>query len=102
MDCGYPPLVETRENSALHRLMRTDKCLWPRCLLWHGWLPWLSGVTGGSAWAGSADEVARNLLEVFTGSCSSCLLIEWDVPEDFDVEGACKSQYLVRWERGPG
>ena len=45
-DCSYPPLVEIRVNPEFHDLMRMDKRQWPRCLLWHGWLPLLSG-TGG-------------------------------------------------------
>ena len=28
--------------------MSLDKANWPRCLLWHGWLPMLSGVNGAS------------------------------------------------------
>ena len=40
----FPPLVEIRENPDFHDLMRMDKAHWPRCLLWHGWLPMLSGV----------------------------------------------------------
>ena len=28
--------------------MRLDKAHWPRCLLWHGWFPMLSGVNGAS------------------------------------------------------
>ena len=45
-DCPFPPLVEVRENPEFHDLMRLDKARWPRCLLWHGWLPVLSGVNG--------------------------------------------------------
>ena len=45
-DCPFPPLVEIRENPEFHDLMRLDKGHWPRCLLWHGWLPMLSGVNG--------------------------------------------------------
>ena len=41
-ECPYPPLVEIRENPEFHDLMRMDKSHWPRCLLWHGWLPLLS------------------------------------------------------------
>ena len=47
-DCPFPPLVEIRENPEFHDLMRLDKTHWPRCLLWHGWLPMLSGVNGVS------------------------------------------------------
>ena len=38
-DCPYPHLFEIRENPEFHDLMREDKSQWPRCLLWHGWLP---------------------------------------------------------------
>ena len=46
-ECPYPPLVEIRENPEFHDLMRMDKSHWPRCLLWHGWLPLLSGTGDG-------------------------------------------------------
>ena len=55
-ECPYPPLVEIRENPEFHDLMRMDKSHWPRCLLWHGWLPLLQGTGGGSLWADSADD----------------------------------------------
>ena len=35
--------------------MRMDKAHWLRCLLWHGWLPMLSGVNGASPWAADAS-----------------------------------------------
>ena len=38
-ECTFPPLVEIRESPEFHDLMREDKAHWPRCLLWHGWLP---------------------------------------------------------------
>ena len=49
-ECTFPPLVEIRENPEFQDLMREDKGHWPRCLLWHGWLPLLSGVNGASPW----------------------------------------------------
>ena len=49
-ECTFPPLVEIRENPEFHDLMREDKAHWPRCLLWHGWLPMLSGINGASPW----------------------------------------------------
>ena len=45
-ECTFPPLVEIRENPEFHDLMREDKAHWPRCLLWHSWVPMLSGVDG--------------------------------------------------------
>ena len=63
-ECTFPPLVEIRENPEFHDLVRMDKGHWPRCLLWHGWLPLLSGVNGASPWAADASEGAGNLLEL--------------------------------------
>ena len=57
-ECPYPPLVGNRESPELHDLMRLDKSHWPRCLLWHGWLPLLSGAGDGSPWAVNADDAA--------------------------------------------
>ena len=47
--------------------MRLDTAHWPRCLLWHGWLPMLSGVNGASPWAASASESASYLVEAALG-----------------------------------
>ena len=66
-DCTFPPLVEIRENPEFHELMEMDKSCWPGCLLWHGWLPMLSGVNRGSPWAGrrrvspAVTDARRNL-----------------------------------------
>ena len=85
---SFPPLVETREHPEFHDLMEMDKSSWPRCLLWHGWLPLLSGVNGGSPWAGSRREGAANLLECALGRYSSDALTEWQLPVCFGAEGA--------------
>ena len=45
-----------------------DKSGWPRCLLWHGWLPALSGAEDGDPWAVDAGHVASKRLEVALGS----------------------------------
>ena len=89
-DCPFPPLVEIRENPEFHDLMRMDKAHWPRCLLWHGWLPMLSGVNRGSPWALTLAEGAGNLLAVALGSYSSALLLHWRLPSDFDAETAAQ------------
>ena len=81
-ECTFPPLVEIRENPEFHDLMRLDKAHWPRCLLWHGWLPMLSGVDGASPWA-------VHLVEVALGRYSPGLLVaDWSPPDDFDAVGA--------------
>ena len=72
-ECPFLPLVEIRENPEFHDLMRMDKGHWPRCLLWHGWLPILSGVNGISPWASDATESAGYQAEVALGRYSSGL-----------------------------
>ena len=76
-ECTFPPLVEIRENPEFHDLIRMDKAHWPRCLLWHGWLPMLSGVNGASPWAVDATEGAAYLVEVALGRYSSDLITDW-------------------------
>ena len=90
-DCPFPPLVEIRENPEFHDIMRLDKAHWPRCLLWHGWLPMLSGVNGASPWALDASESAAYLVEVALGRCSSGLIAEWNPSDDFDHDMAASS-----------
>ena len=85
-DCPYLPLVEIRENPEFHDLMRMDKSHWPRCLLWHGWLPLFSGLNGGLVLL--LVTVLAILLECSMGFCSSHLLIEWNVSDEFVRDGA--------------
>ena len=86
-----PPLVEILENLEFHDLMRLHKAHWPRCLLWHGWLPMLSGVNGASPWAVDASESAAYLVEVALGRYSSGLIAEWGLSDDFDHDIAASS-----------
>ena len=90
-ECTFPPLVEIRENPEFHDLMRLDKTHWPRCLLWHGWLPMLSGVNGASPWAVDASESAAYLVEVALGRYSSGLIAEWSLCDEFDHDSAASS-----------
>ena len=71
--------------------MRMDKAHWPRCLLWHGWLPTLSGVNGASPWAIDATESAAYLVEVALGRYSSGLISDWELSGDFDHDDAAAS-----------
>ena len=83
-ECTFPPLVGIRENPEFHDLMRMDKGHWPRCLLWHCWLPMLSGCNGDSPWAGTAAESAHYLVETALGGYSSALISAWSPPDGFD------------------
>ena len=85
-ECTFPLLVKIRENREFHDLMRKDKAHWPRCLLWHGWLPMLSGVNGISPWAAGASESAFYLVETALGQYSSGLVSEWSLPDGFDAD----------------
>ena len=67
-ECSYPPLVAVRESPEFHDIVNLDKAGWPRCLLWHGWLPALSGADDGDPWAVDAADVASKRLEVALGS----------------------------------
>ena len=80
----FLPLVEIRENPEFHDLMRMDKAHWPRCLLWHGWLPMLSGRNGVSPWAGNASESANYLVEAALGDYSSRMVSDWSPPDGYD------------------
>ena len=64
-----------------HDLKRRDKGHWARCLLWHGWLPMLSGVDGASPWAADASESPLYLVEIALGRYSSGLFAEWSLPD---------------------
>ena len=92
--CGAPDndghlfLGLSCENPEFHDLMRLDKAHWPRCLLWHGWLPVLSGVNGPSPWAVDASESAAYMVEVALGRYSSGLIADWVLCDEFDHDCA--------------
>ena len=90
-ECTSPPLVEIRENPEFHDLMRMDKEHWPRCFLWHGWLPMLSGVNGASPWAANAAESASYLVEAALGCYSSGMVAKWSPSEEYDPVEAASS-----------
>ena len=62
------PLFAVRESPEFHDIVNLDKAGCPRCLLWHGWLPALSGADDGDPWAVDAADVASKRLEVALGS----------------------------------
>ena len=51
----------------------------------------LSGVNGASPWAVDVSESAAYLVEVALGRCSSGLIAEWSLPDDFDHDMAASS-----------
>ena len=88
-ECPFPPLDEICENPEFHDLMRLDGEHWARCLLWHGWLPMLSGVHGVAPWAADASESACYMVKLALGRYSSDLLAGWGPSDGYDdVEAA--------------
>ena len=79
-ECSHSPLVQIRENSEFHHLMRRDRRTWPRCLAWHGWLP---GLDGSGRWAGRPSSLAINRLENQLGGYVSDDLNGWSVTDEW-------------------
>ena len=67
-DCTFPPFVELRDQPEFLPLLSRDRTHWPRCLLWHGWLPGLSSRTNGTPWAIASSDLASSCLENALGS----------------------------------
>ena len=52
--CFSPLLLQhVRDLPELATLMSLNRSNWPRCLLWHGWLPGLCGLGDKDPWASS-------------------------------------------------
>ena len=66
----FPPILHVTELPEFLLLMACDRSNWPRCLLWHGWLPGLSN-------AGGRDPRAASLGQLADGSLEIVLLIRW-------------------------
>ena len=62
-DCTFHPFVEVRNNPEFLPLMNRDRTNWPRCLLWHGWLPGLTSRASGSPRAVASSDLASHSLE---------------------------------------
>ena len=95
-------LLRYVKSPEFHDLIRMDKGHWPKCLLWHGWLPMLSGVNGASPWALDASESAGYLVEVALGRYSSGMVAEWSPSDELDGAGAASSMpdHLNVWTDG--
>ena len=67
-ECTFPSLQHVRDLPEFAYLMSLDRSNWPRCLLWHGWLPGLNGVSTKDPWATSFGGLASFLLEICLGA----------------------------------
>ena len=53
--------------------MSLDRSNWPRCFLWHGWLPGLSGISTKDPWATSFGDLASFHLK----RCLGAYPVDW-------------------------
>ena len=79
-ECTFPHLRE------LATLMSLDRSKWPRCLLWHGWLPGLSGTGGSDPEATSFGDLACGELERCLGAYPVDYCGYWTPPEYWDAD----------------
>ena len=79
------PLQHVRELPEFAYLMSLDRSKWPRCLLWHGWLPGLSGIGHGDLWATSFGDLASFHLERCLGAYPVDFAGAWTSPEYWDA-----------------
>ena len=81
-----PPLQHVRELPEFAFLMSLDRSKWPRCLLWHGWLPGLNGMMNDKPWALSFGELASFHLERCLGAYLVDFAAAWTPPEYWDAD----------------
>ena len=74
-------LQHVRDLPEFATLVSLDRSNWPRCLLWHGWLPGLSGISEKDPWAISFGELASANLERCLGAYPVDIAGSWTPPE---------------------
>ena len=67
-------------------LLSLDRGKWPRCLLWHGWLPGLSCNGDRAPWAASFGQLACLELECRLGANQADCSGHWSPPEYWDAD----------------
>ena len=81
---SFSPLQHVRE---LPEFAIASK--WPRCLLWHGWLPGLSGIGQRDPWATSFGDLASFHLERCLGAYPVDFGGAWIPPDYWDAADIC-------------
>ena len=85
-ECTFLPLQHVRDLPEFAYLLSLDRSKWPRCLLWHGWLPGLIGIITKDPWATSFGDLASFHLE----RCLGAYLVDfddcWTPPEYWDAD----------------
>ena len=85
-DCTFPSLQHVRDLPEFAYLMSLDRSKWPRSLLWHGWLPGLSGTSTSYPWAASFGDLASFHLERCLGAYPVDFADCWTPPEYWDAD----------------
>ena len=82
----FHPLQHVRELPEFAFLMSLDRGKWPRCLLWHGWLPGLNGLLSNKPWALSFGELASFHLGRCLGAYPVGFAADWTPPDYWDAD----------------
>ena len=85
-ECSFPPLQHVRDLPEFAFLMSLNRSKWPRCLLWHGWLPGLNGLVGDKPWALSFGDLASFDLESRLGAYPVGFDAAWTPPDYWDAD----------------
>ena len=85
-ECTFLTLQHVRELSEFAYLMSLDRSKWPRSLLWHGWLPGLSGICDSDPWAASFHDLASAQLERCLGAYPVDCAGSWTPPVYWDAD----------------
>ena len=96
------PLQHVRDLPEFAYLMSVNRTSWPRCLLWHGWLPGLSGRSDKEPWASSFGDSAFGKLERCLGAYPVDLSGSWTPPDYWDADDVALevTQHPYIWTDG--
>ena len=99
---SHPPLPHVRDLPEFAYLVSLDRSNWPRCLLWHGWLPGLNGINEKDPWATSFGDLASLHLEQCLGAYPVDFANCWAPPEYWDADDIAleMSEYPNIWTDG--
>ena len=86
-ECLFPLsfLQHVRDLPEIASLMSLDRSKWPRCLLWHGWLPGLGGIGQRDPWATAFGDLASFRLERCLGAYPVDFGGAWTPPDYWDA-----------------
>ena len=101
-ECSFLPLQHVRELPEFAFLMSLDRSKWPRCLLWHGWLPGLKDIGRRDPWAFSFGDLASFHLERCLGAYRVDFGGAWTPPDYWDAADVAleMSEYPNIWTDG--